>query len=348
MRIAPLALGAWMCVSGTAGAQPGAVDPPEAARHAARAAELAGADLQAPLFLCRPDSTTVVKQNLESGTQQWLEPVAVADNLYYVGNRFVGVLVLRTSQGLILFDSSSSDDEAREHLVPGLRKLGLDPGTIKYVVVTHGHWDHYGGAKYLQETYGAHIALSAADWDLVALLPANSLEASNHPIPARDVVLQDGQRLTLGDTTVTLYVTPGHTPGTVSAIVPVRSGGRTHNLSLYGSVAFPPTIGPTERTGGLRKYDESVLRFAQVSAAAHAEGILNTHIFADGTYERILRLTPRTAGEPNPFLTGTKFTSRYYGILHECLQAALLRPEGSNDWSKPVAPAPATTRAVGP
>jgi hypothetical protein len=128
----------------------------------------------------------------------------------------------------------------------------------------------------------------------------------------------------------------------------VRSQGKTHYLSLYGSVAFPPTIGPTERTGGLRKYDESVLRFAQVSAAAHAEGILNTHIFADGTYDRILRLTTRSADASNPFLTGTEFTRRYYGILHECLQAALLRPEGSNDWSKPLAPAPATTRAVGP
>jgi metallo-beta-lactamase class B len=313
-----------------------------------RAVTLAGTDLQAPLFLCRADSTTAVKQNLESGTSQWLEPVALADNLYYVGNRFVGVFVLRTYKGLILFDSSSSADEARDHLVPGLRRLGLDPGTIKYVVVTHGHWDHYGGAKFLQATYGARVALSAADWDLIEKLPANSLESSNHPIPVRDLVIQDGQRLELGDTTVTLYLTPGHTPGTVSAIVPVRSGGKAHPLSLFGSVAFPPTFGPTERTGGLRKYDESVLRFAQVSAAASAEGILNTHIFADGTYERILRLPPRTGDASNPLLAGAAFTRRYYAILHECLQAALLRPEGSNDWSKPSTPAPVTSQAVGP
>jgi metallo-beta-lactamase class B len=323
-----------------------ATDSQEAARHVAQATALAGADQKAPLFLCRADSTSVVKENLESGTKEWLEPAALADNLYYVGNRFVGVMVLRTSKGLILFDSSSSEDDAKQHLVPDLRKLGLDPRSISYVLVTHGHWDHYGGAKFLQETYGARIALSGPDWDLIEKLPANSLESANHPIPRRDVVVTDGQRISLGDTTVALYVTPGHTPGTLSAIVPVRFNGKTRRLSLFGSVAFPPTIAPTERTGGLRKYDESVLRFAQVSLVAHAEGILNTHVFADGTYDRILRLRSRSADAPNPFLTGSDFTHRYYQILHECLQAALLRPEGTNDWSKPLIPA--STRAIEP
>lgn len=336
--------GVAMCVN----AQAPTADSAQAAEHVRRATELAGTDLRAPLFLCRPDSTTVVKENLESGMKQWLEPVALADNLYYLGNRFVGVLVLRTARGLILFDSSNSEEEAREHLVPGLLKLGLDPTAIKYLVVTHGHWDHYGGAKYLQDTYRAHIALSAADWDLIEKLPANSLKASNHPIPARDVVVHDGERLSLGGTRITLYLTPGHTPGTVSAIVPVKSKGKTHYLSLFGSVAFPPTFGPTERTGGLREYDASVLRFDQVSAAASAEGILNTHIFADGTYDRIQKLTPNSSNTSNPFLTGKDFTHRYYGILHECLQAALLRPEGINDWSKPLTPAPATSRSVEP
>jgi metallo-beta-lactamase class B len=316
-------------------------DSPAAASHVQAATALAENDLKTPLFLCRADSTTVVKENLVAGSKVWLEPTQAFDNLYYVGNQFVGVWVLRTNAGLILFDSSTSAEEAEHELVPGLRKLGLNPADIKYVVITHGHWDHFGGAAYLQQTYGAHVALSLADWELIEKLPASSLEANNHPIPRRDVVVTDGLKLKVGDTAVTLYLTPGHTPGTVSAILPVKEAGRTHLLSLFGSVAFPPTIGSTERTGGLRQYDESVQRFGQISRKADAEGILNTHVFADGTLDRLAAVRTRKPGAPNPFLTGADFTRRYYGVLHECLQAAQLRPEGVNDWSKPLAANPA-------
>ena len=318
-----------------------AADSPAVASHVQAAAALAGDDLKTPLFLCRADSTTVVKENLVSGSKLWLEPTQAFDNLYYIGNQFVGVWVLRTDAGLILFDSSTSADEAEHELVPGLRKLGLDPTGIKYVVVTHGHWDHFGGAAYLQQTYGAHVALSLADWELIEKLPAASLETSGHPIPHRDVIVTDGKKLTVGDTSVTLYLTPGHTPGTVSAILPVKEAGGTHLLSLFGSVAFPPTLAPTDHTGGLREYDESVQRFAEISRTAGAEGILNTHVFADGTLDRLGALKTRKPGAPNPFLTGAGLTQRYYGVLHECLQAAQLRPEGVNDWSKPLAASPA-------
>lgn len=149
----------------------------------------------------------------------------------------------------------------------------------------------------------------------------------------------------LGDTTVALYVTPGHTPATVSAIVPVRDRGTLRQLSLYGSVAFPPSIEPTESVGGLRKYDESVLRFAEISKKAGAVGILNTHVFADGGLARLNAVRSRTAGQPNPFLIGAEATARYYGILHECLQAALARPQVASDWTKPLPAVPAAQPA---
>lgn len=340
---ASLSLGITGAVAQSPGNAAAVDDSPDTVKHVQAATALAEGDLKAPLFLCRADSTSVVKENLLEGSKVWLEPTRAFDNLYYVGNQFVGVWVLRTDAGLILFDSTTSADDVEQHLVPGLRTLGLNPADIRYVVVTHGHWDHFGGAAYLQQTYGARIALSEADWNLIENLPANSLEANNHPIPRRDVVVTDGKKLRLGDTTVTLYVTPGHTPGTVSAILPVKEAGRTHVLSLFGSVAFPPTLAPTDRTGGLRNYDESVQRFATISRKAGAEGILNTHVFADGTLDRLAAVKTRTSGAPNPFLTGADFTRRYYGVLHECLQAAELRPEGVNDWSKPLAanPAPA-------
>ncbi|HSY23357.1 MAG TPA: MBL fold metallo-hydrolase [Polyangiaceae bacterium] len=308
-------------------------EPVAAAEHVRAATALARDDLKTPLFLCRADSVNVVRRALQDGAGRWVEPTRIFDNLYYVGNEFVGVVVLQTSAGLILFDSSSSETEATQHLLPGLVKLGLKPSDVKYVIVTHGHWDHFGGAAYLQRELGARIALSAADWDLIAKTPATAPEIGAHPIPRRDIVVTDGQRITLGDTAIALYLTPGHTPGTVSAIVPVSEGGRRYALSLYGSVAFPPSLEPTDRVGGLRLYDASVQRFAEVSRAAGATGILNTHVFADGGLNRLALVRARQSGQPNPFLIGADATSRYYGILHECLLAAEARPQVATDWT---------------
>lgn len=330
----------WHVTTQTALAEPAvkfAPDTPASQQHQAAARKLAGSDLQEPLFLCRSDSLLTVKSALETGGKKWLPPTRAFDNLFYIGNEFVGVWVLRSSEGLILFDATSSEDEAKNKLVPGLVALGLKPTDIRYVIVTHGHWDHFGGARYLQQTYGARIALGAADWDLIEKLPSDSPEANQHPIPKRDIAITDGQKITLGDTSVVLYLTPGHTPATVSAIVSAKEGDKSYPLSLFGSVAFPATFAPTPATGGLRKYDESVQRFATLSEKAKTVGILNTHVFADGGLVRLGSANKRAAhatGAANPFLIGAPAVQRYYGVLHECLQAALARPEVVIDWSQ--------------
>lgn len=317
-------------LAATAGAQP-VSDTPAALGEAAKARAIAGEDLKAPLFLCEPHGGGVVRRALETDSKQWLEPTKLFDNLFYIGNGFVGVFVLKTSEGLILFDAAQSETEAREHLIPGLQKLGLDPTTIRYVIVTHGHYDHFGGSAWLQKTYGAQVAISAADWTLIENTPADAIERGGTQLPKRDIVIGDGQAISLGDTKVALYVTPGHTPGNVSAIVPVRSNGKVHNLSLLGSTAFPASIEPTEKVGGLKAYDSSVLRFAKISRAASAQGVLNTHIFADGTRARIEAIAAAPE-RPNPFLQGPQFVGRYYRILHHCLRAAQLRPQADNVW----------------
>ena len=101
-------------------------------------------------------------------------------------------------------------------------------------------------------------------------------------------------------------------------------------------MARPPSVEATERVGRLRKYDESVLRFAELSKRVGAVGVLNTHVFADGGLARLNAVRARVAGQSNPFLIGAEATARYYGILHECLQAALVRPQGASDWTKPL------------
>ena len=141
----------------------------------------------------------------------------VFDNLYFVGQTEFSAWAITTSQGIILLDAIF-DYSVEDEVVGGLKKLGLDPAQIKYVIVSHGHLDHAGGAKFLQERFGSRLVMTAADYDL--------LDQQNPPWkPKRDMVATDGYQLTLGDTTLTLYVTPGHTEGTISTIIPVRDGG---------------------------------------------------------------------------------------------------------------------------
>src|SRR5262245_45298750 len=77
------------------------------------------------------------------------EPVKVFDNLYYVGEKEYSAWAVNTSDGIIIIDTIF-DYSVEDEIAGGLKKLGLDPAKIKYAVVSHGHCDHFGSAKYLQ------------------------------------------------------------------------------------------------------------------------------------------------------------------------------------------------------
>ena len=133
--------------------------------------------------------------------EEWYaEPVKIFDNLYFVGTKVHGSWAVTTSDGIIIIDTLYNYATEPE-IAGGLRKLGLDPAKIKYVVISHGHGDHDGGAKFLQDQFGPHLILSAADWELAE-------RDTRNPKPRRDLVATDGEKLTLGDETVTLYITP--------------------------------------------------------------------------------------------------------------------------------------------
>ena len=147
------------------------------------------------------------------------------DNLYFLGQTEFSVWAITTSEGIILLDAIF-DYSVEDEVVGGLKKLGLDPAQIKYVMVSHGHLDHAGGAKFLQERFGARLLMSAADYDL--------LDQENPSWkPKRDMVVTDGQQLTLGDTTLTFYLTPGHTDGHDLDHLP---GARRHPPARGGRV----------------------------------------------------------------------------------------------------------------
>jgi metallo-beta-lactamase class B len=209
-------------------------------------------------------------------------------------------------------------------VVDGLHQLGLDPKAIKYAIVSHGHGDHSGGAKYLQDTFGTKIVLTAADWDL--------LDRSSGIRPRRDVVATDGMALTLGDTTLRLYVTPGHTLGTISTVIPLKDRGRSHVAVTWGATAFnwlrnrDDYITPDRPDAfWFQHYIASSERLANVAAKAHADVLLSNHTIFDGSKTKLPLVHTRTAEQPNPYVVGPASVRAYLAVAGECARAGLAR-----------------------
>ena len=240
----------------------------------------------------------------------YAEPVKVFDNLYFVGQTEYAAWAVTTSEGIILIDTLF-DYSVEEEVAGGLKKPGLDPATIRYAVVTHPHPDHHGGAKLLQDRYRTRIVMSAADWDVIDRLAGTK--------PARDLVGTDGQTLTLGDTTVTLYITPGHTPGTLSVLIPVRENGTRHIAALWGGT------GLNADRDSLEKYIRSAQRFDDIVQKAGADIILSNHTDWDGSKVNLPRLATRAPGSANPYVVGSAAVRRYLEVAEECATARLLR-----------------------
>jgi metallo-beta-lactamase class B len=242
-----------------------------------------------------------------------VEPVKVFDNLYYVGEKEYSAWAVITSQGIIILDTIF-DYSVEDEVVEGLKKLGLDPKNIKYAVVSHGHFDHSGGARYLQEHFDTRVLMSAADWDL---LDRNTRDPSK---PKRDMVVTDGMKLTLGDTTLTFYLTPGHTPGTVSTLIPVKDHGQPHLAAAWGGTAF----NFARSVDAFKIYTSSAERFRDIVTQAGADVIISNHTAFDGTKEKIPALEKRGPGDPHPYVIGTASVSNYLTVASECSKAAML------------------------
>ena len=295
--------------------------------HIAKAGQLAGSDLTHLLPLCRPQPAERAKPStaMDEGLRKLIDKPAppatqVFDNLYFVGADWVSAWVLKTSEGLILLDALNNTKEAAELIEGGMAKLGLDPNQIKYIVVTHGHGDHYGGAKYLQGKYKTHVVASDADWNMMGGELEFNSGAWDAP-PARDISVKDGDKLTLGDTTLTFQVTSGHTLGTLSPTFAVRSGSQTWNAVLWGGTSF--NFG--KDFSRLKSYSANTIRMRTLAAQMPIDVFLSNHAGWDATIPKLNALRAAQPGTANPFVTGAKSVDRAFQVMDECARAQSAR-----------------------
>ena len=241
----------------------------------------------------------------------YADSAKVFDNLYFVGGKIHSSWALTTSEGIIVLDTTFPYN-SEELIVGGMQRLGLDPEDIEYVIIGHAHGDHIGGAEMLQARYGARVVMGGPDWRLVETYPNRYRTMA----PKRDIVGTDGMKITLGNTTVTLWETPGHTPGTLSFTFTVRDNGRPVNVAYSGGTAFNFVNNTPDP--GIQNFDayiRSQQHIAEQAAATGATVLLSNHSEFDNAVNKNRMLAGRGDG-PHPYEVGADWVGRYFGGLY--------------------------------
>jgi metallo-beta-lactamase class B len=246
----------------------------------------------------------------------YAEPAKVADNLYFLGTRVHSAWALAGSEGIIVIEALF-DYAARDEILDGLKKVGLDSSKVKYVILSHAHGDHDGGAKLLQDAIpGVHLIYGAEDWDAI-----DKLESRAGGKPKRDVTGDDGMRVSVGDASVRIVTTPGHTPGTLSYLFEVRDHGRPLRVAYVGGTAIPFNAD----SAYYERYLASSRKMAKAADDYGATLLLSNHSEFDDAYFKAHTAAGRKSGEPNPFEVGTGGVARYFAVIEACTTAAKIR-----------------------
>jgi metallo-beta-lactamase class B len=208
-----------------------------------------------------------------------------------VGIDWVAAYLIDTGDGLILIDSLYGN--WLPVLLNNIRQLGFDPADVKYLINTHGHFDHAGGSALFQKLYGSRVVMTAEDWQVARAKP--ELAAFYMPTPRVDIIAKDGDTITLGDNTITLFNTPGHTEGVLSLGYTGKDGANTHSILTLGGVGL--NFSGVERT---EIYLDSYRRLQSMQDNFSVS--LPNHQSMGRVFDRRDLLAQRQRGQAHPFV----------------------------------------------
>jgi glyoxylase-like metal-dependent hydrolase (beta-lactamase superfamily II) len=249
----------------------------------------------------------------ELGDRRLVPLTQIFDDMWFTGLRTVGQYIIKSSNGFFLIDTLNNASEAGSITVPALTQLGMSLQLpLTGAMPTHGHGDHHGGGAYLQQLFGIPIYLGSRD-------------AANKPFvvtPVNSDTLAPQPFAVAPERTLTLLSTPGHTPGTMSGVVPVKNYGRDHKLAFWGGTAMPNSIDPA------LQYLDGSERLYWLAKSEGADGTMHTHPFVDGSLNHVDTIAAQGRKE-NPFILGKSQTLRSLAMLRECSAAKVAQVDAT-------------------
>ncbi|MDB1124077.1 MBL fold metallo-hydrolase [Vibrio sp. kj40-1] len=237
---------------------------------------------------------------LNDPSAQYIEPYEAFKDVYNVGVCWVSTWLINTNDGAVLIDTGTGG--FADQVVENIEAVGVDPADIKLVLMTHGHFDHTGGASKIKSLSNARFVMSEKGWQ-EALNDAKKKPKAYWNgvfLPEADIIAQDGDKFTVGDREFELLLTPGHTWGTASYLFDVKDGESTYKAISIGGLGLNAIDGPEQ----VETYIQSVEKIEKlVEDESNPITVhLTAHPFSNGMTEASQRLKTRQDGEPHPFV----------------------------------------------
>jgi len=257
-----------------------------------------------------------IKDFLAVAMKKWtapFEPFQLIDNIYYVGTDGIAVYVIKTSQGLILMDTAMPQSTGM--IKDNIAKLGFKVADIKIILNTHAHLDHTGGFAEIKKETGAQLIAGERDKPLLegGYYPGDEKnEDLAFPAVKVDRAVKEGDKVKLGDTTLTAHATPGHSPGCTSWELTVKDGKENREVLFFcsGTVALNRLVGQPTYPGIVDDYRAT---FAKAKAMK-IDVLLGPH---PEVYGMQAKRAEMKEGAPNPFVKPGEIVTYATGLSED-------------------------------
>ena len=254
-----------------------------------------------------------VKDFLVAAMPKWTAPFApfqLIGNIYYVGTEGIAAYVIKTSEGLILLDTAVPQSTGT--IKDNIGKLGLKLSDIKYILNSHAHFDHTGGFAELKKETGAQLIAGERDKPLLegGYYPGDEQDTDLSFPPVKvDRAVKEGDKVTLGDTTLIAHATPGHTPGCTSWEMTAKDGDKDRDVLFFcsGTVALNKLVGEPTYPGIVDDYRAT---FAKAEAMK-PDVLLGPHPEVYGMQAKRAQMKD---GAPNPFVKPGELATYVAGL----------------------------------